>query len=137
MDKISRKALIVMVLISLSLSAASSFATYHFLKKDFPRFAVINLHYLQTEFIQNLSRYLADNHVDIGNDKLESIISSEQRVLEELLAEVSTKENLILLQKQTIAAGDVKDVTDVVERRLFQIISKQIKSEVTNEEKNQ
>jgi len=136
MDKISCKTLIVMVAISLSLSAASSFATYHFLRKDFPRFAVINLHYLQTEFIQNLSRYLADNQVDMGSDKLESIISSEQRVLEGLLAEISDKENLILLQKQTVAAGDVKDVTDVVEKRLFQVISKQIKSEVKNE-KNQ
>lgn len=133
MNKILLKNLMILVAISLVCSSISSYTTYYCLKKNYPRFAIVDLHYLQTEFIQNLSRYLVDHQEDISDVHLERIISSEQKMLEELLKEVSEKENLILFQKQTLAIGDVQDVTSAVEKRLFQVISKQIKNEVKNE----
>jgi len=136
-DKILHKPILLTVIIALFLSIASSIATYYFFKRDYPRFVVVDLHYLQTEFIKNLSRYITNNHADIKNENLARIIDSEQHTLEELLVEISNKENFIILQKQTVAAGNLQDVTELVEKQLFQIISKQIKSEVNNDKEVQ
>jgi hypothetical protein len=128
------KQILVCILVALSVSLFSSFITYKILERKIPKIAVVDLSYLNNGFMINLSRHLVENKM--GDEAVEMAVKTHIQTLESILKDIShSKQNYILLQKQTVASVDVEDITPELEKVLFNAIVAKTKGGSHEEEK--
>ena len=115
-------------------SALSSLLTYKILERKIPKIAVVDLSYLNNGFIVNLSRHLVESKM--GDEAVEMAVKTHIQTLESILKDIShSRQNYILLQKQTVASVDVEDITPELEKLLFNTIVAKTKGGIDEEEK--
>ena len=115
-------------------SALSSLLTYKILERKIPKIAVVDLSYLNNGFIVNLSRHLVESKM--GDEAVEMAVKTHIQTLESILKDIShSRQNYILLQKQTVASVDVEDITPELEKLLFNTIVAKTKGGIDGEEK--
>ncbi|MEI6806917.1 MAG: TrbI F-type domain-containing protein [Myxococcaceae bacterium] len=107
-------------------SIISSFTTYKFVSKDSPHIAVVDLAYLNNDFIIKLSRYLTENKMD--DELAEQIVKTYLKSLESIIADIGKKSNYVLLQRQMVVSENISDVTKDIEKALFESVTAQIKA---------
>jgi len=128
------KEIIGSVLVALFVSLFSSFITYTILERKIPKIAVVDLSYLNNGFIVNLSRHLVESKM--GDEAVEMAVKTHIQTLESILKDIShSRQNYILLQKQTVASVDVEDITPELEKLLFNTIVAKTKGDIDEEEK--
>jgi hypothetical protein len=123
--KISRE-IRVSIAIACVVSVFSSFVTYKSLERKIPKVAVVDLAYLNNDFIIKLSRYLIEQNV--SDDALNSSVKAYLETLDSVLKDISnSRQNYILLQKQTVASDNVEDITKELEQVLFSQVMNKVK----------
>jgi hypothetical protein len=127
------KGIAASVAAALVVSALSSFVTYKILERKIPKIAVVDLSYLNNDFMLKLSRYLVEHKM--GDDALTVAVKTHLQTLESILKDIShSHQNYILMQKQTVVSEDVEDVTKEIEKALFSaVVSKTKEGEVSDE----
>ncbi len=118
--------------VALIFSLISFFAAYNLAARKMPKMAVVDLTYLNNDFIIKLSRYLTENKLE--DEEVQKIVKTHLDTLEALLKEISTQGNYILLQKQTVVSENIQDITKDLEKALFESVIHQNKLKVKNEE---
>lgn len=128
------KEITISVLVALVVSIISSFATYKVLERKIPKIAVVDLTYLNNDFMLKLSRYLVEHKM--GDEALTVAVKTHLQTLDSILKDIShSHQNYILMQKQTVVSEDVEDITKEIEKALFSaVVSKTKESEVSSEE---
>lgn len=116
----------VLIALVVTTSIISSFITYKFVVKDSPRIAVVDLAYLNNDFIIKLSRYLTENKMD--DELAEEIVKTYLKSLESIIVDIGKKSNYVLLQKQMVVSENIPDVTKDIEKALFESVAAQVKS---------
>ena len=121
------------ILTALVVSVISSFVTYKFLERKIPKIAVIDLSYLNNDFMVNVSRHLVENKM--GDEALAVAVKTHLETLDAIMKDISnSRQNYILLQKQTVISEGVEDITGEVGKVLFNaVVSKTKDGEVSNE----
>lgn len=133
LNKISKQTLIC-IAVAMVVSLFSSFITYKILERKIPKIAVVDLSYLNNSFMINLSRHLVENKM--GDEAVELAVRTHIQTLESILKDIShSKQNFILLQKQTVASVDVEDITPELEKVLFNTIVAKTKGGADEEKK--
>ena len=133
LNKISKQTLIC-IAVAMVVSLFSSFITYKILERKIPKIAVVDLSYLNNGFMINLSRHLVENKM--GDEAVELAVRTHIQTLESILKDIShSKQNFILLQKQTVASVDVEDITPELEKVLFNTIVAKTKGGADEEKK--
>ena len=139
-DKINNKTLgktgsdfLITALIALIISISSAAISYKIASKKSPQFAVVDLAYLNNEFIVKLARYLTDHNV--AEEKIADAVKSYITNLEAMLANLSKDGDYILLQKQSVASSNLTDITKDLEKVLFESALTQVKSKTEFEPK--
>ena len=133
LNKISKQTLIC-IAVAMVVSLFSSFITYKILERRIPKIAVVDLSYLNNGFMINLSRHLVENKM--GDEAVEMAVKTHIQTLESILKDIShSKQNYILLQKQTVASVDVEDITPELEKVLFNTIVAKTKGGADEEKK--
>jgi len=128
------KQILVCIAVTVGVSLFSSFITYKILERKIPKIAVIDLSYLNNGFMVNLSRHLVENNM--GDQAVEMAVKTHIHTLESILKDISySKQNYILLQKQTVVSVDIEDITPELEKVLFNTIVAKTKGGVREEEK--
>ena len=127
------KGIVVSIAAALVVSAISSFATYKVLERKIPKIAVVDLTYLNNDFMVKLSRYLVEHKM--GDEALAVAVKTHLQTLESILKDIShSHQNYILMQRQTVISDDVEDVTKEIEKALFSaVVSKTKDGEVSDE----
>ncbi len=116
---------VIILIIFVSLPIQYMVASYA-VKNKIPRIAVIDLASLNSEFVTKVARYLADNQ--LSEEDLDTITQQYLQNLEVILKDINQK-NYILLQKQMVVSEGIEDITQEVEKALFESIIKNIKKE--------
>lgn len=118
---------------ALIVSVISSFVTYKVLERKIPKIAVIDLSYLNNDFMVNVSRHLVENKM--GDEALAVAVKTHLETLDAIMKDISnSRQNYILLQKQTVISEGVEDITGEVGKVLFNaVVSKTKEGEVSNE----
>jgi len=121
------------IAISLLISSLSCLIIYKIIDYKIPKIAVVDLSYLNNEFVVNLSRHLLENKIDDKN--VEEAVRTHLDTLESILNDISqSKNNFILLQKQTVISPNIEDITKQIEQVIFNnIIAKTSKKNIENE----
>lgn len=133
LNKISKQTLIC-IAVAMVVSLFSSFITYKILERKIPKIAVVDLSYLNNSFMINLSRHLVENKM--GDEAVELAVRTHIQTLESILKDIShSKQNFILLQKQTVVSVDVEDITPELEKVLFNTIVAKTKGGADEEKK--
>ncbi len=133
LKKIPRE-IAVSIVAAFIVSAFSSLLTYKILERKIPKIAVVDLSYLNNGFMINLSRHLVENKM--GDEAVEMAVKTHIQTLESILKDIShSKQNYILLQKQTVASLDVEDITPELEKVLFNAIVSKTKGGADEEKK--
>jgi len=122
--KISRETLMV-ALIALVVSIISSFVAYKITVRQVPKFAVVDLAYLNNEFVMNLSRHLVEHHA--SDAEVEKAVKLYLSSLEAMLADINHSGNYILLQRQMVVSEGLVDLTQDLEKALFESVINSIK----------
>jgi hypothetical protein len=117
---------LITALIALIISVGSAAISYKIASKKSPQFAVVDLAYLNNEFIVKLARYLTDHNV--AEEKIADTVKSYITNLEAMLANLSKDGDYILLQKQSVASSNLTDITKDLEKVLFESALTQVKS---------
>jgi hypothetical protein len=106
---------------------------YKIIDYKIPKIAVVDLSYLNNEFVVNLSRHLLENKIDDKN--VEEAVRTHLDTLESILNDISqSKNNFILLQKQTVISPNIEDITKQIEQVIFNnIVAKTSKKNIDNE----
>jgi hypothetical protein len=127
------KGITASVAVALVVSVISSFVTYKVLERKIPKIAVVDLTYLNNDFMIKLSRYLVEH--EMGDEALAVAVKTHLQTLESILKNIShSHQNYILMQKQTVVSEDVEDVTKEIEKALFSaVVSKTKESEASDE----
>lgn len=126
LKKIRREFLIV-GFIALGVSALASLITYKITLRQVPKFAVVDLAYLNNDFVLNLSRYLVENHAP--DQEVEKMVKAYLINLDAMLGDINRSGNYVLLQKQMVVSQGVHDLTPDLEKALFEsVISKKPKT---------
>jgi hypothetical protein len=113
----TRKDLIYITCISLLLSILASTVTYFLAVKKIPKFATVDLLYLNNNFIVGLSKYKLEN--GSSDAEVAAMVRNYSKNIDPLLQDISKSGNLILFQKQAIVTK-ADDITDQVARAVFQ-----------------
>lgn len=118
---------------ALIVSVISSFITYKVLERKIPKIAVVDLTYLNNDFMLKLSRYLVEHKM--GDEAIAVAVKTHLKTLESILKDINhSHQNYILMQKQTVVSEDVEDITKEIEKVLFNaVVSKTKDSEVVDE----
>jgi|APGre2960657444_1045066.scaffolds.fasta_scaffold14096_4 hypothetical protein len=121
------------IAISLLISSLSCLIIYKIIDYKIPKIAVVDLSYLNNEFVVNLSRHLLENKIDDKN--VEQAVRTHLDTLESILNDISqSKNNFILLQKQTVISPNIEDITKQIEQVIFNnIVAKTSKKNIENE----
>jgi hypothetical protein len=121
------------IAISLLISLLSCLIIYKIIDYKIPKIAVVDLSYLNNEFVVNLSRHLLENKIDDKN--VEEAVRTHLDTLESILNDISqSKNNFILLQKQTVISPNIEDITKQIEQVIFNnIVAKTSKKNIDNE----
>lgn len=121
------------IAISLLISSLSCLIIYKIIDYKIPKIAVVDLSYLNNEFVVNLSRHLLENKIDDKN--VEEAVRTHLDTLESILNDISqSKNNFILLQKQTVISPNIEDITKQIEQVIFNnIVAKTSKKNIQNE----
>jgi len=121
------------IAISLLISSLSCLIIYKIIDYKIPKIAVVDLSYLNNEFVVNLSRHLLENKIDDKN--VEEAVRTHLDTLESILNDISqSKNNFILLQKQTVISPNIEDITKQIEQVIFNnIVAKTSKKNIDNE----
>ncbi|MFM2200722.1 MAG: hypothetical protein RL769_777 [Pseudomonadota bacterium] len=121
------------IAISLLISSLSCLIIYKIIDYKIPKIAVVDLSYLNNEFVVNLSRHLLENKIDDKN--VEEAVRTHLDTLESILNDISqSKNNFILLQKQTVISPNIEDITKQIEQVIFNnIVAKTSKKNIENE----
>ena len=121
------------IAISLLISSLSCLIIYKIIDYKIPKIAVVDLSYLNNEFVVNLSRHLLENKIDDKN--VEEAVRTHLDTLESILNDISqSKNNFILLQKQTVISPNIEDITKQIEQVIFNnIAAKTSKKNIQNE----
>jgi len=121
------------IAISLLISSLSCLIIYKIIDYKIPKIAVVDLSYLNNEFVVNLSRHLLENKIDDKN--VEQAVRTHLDTLESILNDISqSKNNFILLQKQTVISPNIEDITKQIEQVIFNnIVAKTSKKNIQNE----
>jgi hypothetical protein len=117
---------LIALIISVVISVSSAAISYKIASKKSPQFAVVDLAYLNNEFIVKLARYLTDHNV--AEEKIADTVKSYITNLEAMLANLSKDGDYILLQKQSVASSNLTDITKDLEKVLFESALTQVKS---------
>lgn len=123
---------IIFGLVAFFLSITASFITYKIVINKIPKIAVIDLVYLNNEFVVNLARYLAEQN--IADDQMTKVVESYLSNLEIMLKDISESGNYVLLQKQSVVSDGLPDITSDIEKILFESLINKINLGVLNEE---
>lgn len=110
----------VSILAALLVSIVSSSTTYYFLQSKIPKFAVVDLAYLNNDFVTNLSRYLIDNKA--SDEEVTVMVKSYLLTLETMLSNIHQSGNYVLLQKQMVISDNIVDLTNDLEKALFESV---------------
>lgn len=114
--------------ITLVVSVISSVITYKIVERKIPKIAVVDLPYLNNDFIVNLSRHLIEQKA--SDEELTQAVKIYLKTLESILKDISqSKQNYVLLQKQTVVSEDIEDITKDLEKTLFNAVITQTKGE--------
>jgi hypothetical protein len=121
------------IAISFLISSLSCLIIYKIIDYKIPKIAVVDLSYLNNEFVVNLSRHLLENKIDDKN--VEEAVRTHLDTLESILNDISqSKNNFILLQKQTVISPNIEDITKQIEQVIFNnIVAKTSKKNIDNE----
>lgn len=127
------KGILASVAAALVVSATSSFVTYKILERKIPKIAVIDLSYLNNDFMVNVSRHLIEHKM--GDEALAVAVKTHLQTLDSIMKDIShSRQNYILLQKQTVISEGVEDITEEVGKVLFNaVVSKTKESGASNE----
>jgi len=126
-----KKDLIKIIIISCICSVISSTTTYFLVIKKIPKFATVDLLYLNNNFIVGLSKYKLDN--GSSDAEVAAMVRNYSRSIDPLLQDISRSGNVILFQKQAIVT-EAEDITDQVAKAIFKT---PISSENSYENKTQ
>jgi len=111
-----KKDLIKIIIISCICSVISSTTTYFLVIKKIPKFATVDLLYLNNNFIVGLSKYKLDN--GSSDAEVVAMVRNYSRNIDPLLQDISRSGNVILFQKQAIVT-EAEDITDQVAKAIF------------------
>jgi len=126
------KPLLINILTTLTISLVVSIITYKIIDQRIPRVAMVDLSYLNNEFMVNLSRHLIENK--ISDKKIEQAVRTHLDTLDSILNDINhSKKNFILLQKQVVVSENIEDITKQIEQVIFDNIVMNTKNEVGNE----
>ncbi|MSP34023.1 MAG: hypothetical protein EXR06_03870 [Rickettsiales bacterium] len=110
----------VSILVALVVSIFSSSVTYYFLQSKIPKFAVVDLAYLNNDFVTNLSRYLIDHKAP--DEEVAAMVRAYLATLETMLSNIHQSGNYVLLQKQMVISDNIVDLTKDLEKALFESV---------------
>lgn len=116
---IKKEYLIIFVLVCIT-SLFSSFATYYFMQRKIPQFAVVDLISLNNESAMTMTRYLMENNA--SEDEVSKKIKTYSNTLELILSDIHKSGNYVLLQKQTVVSDNLLDLTPEIEKALFEAV---------------
>ena len=124
--------LITLLFIILLFSFISSFLVYKFVAPKPQRIAVVDLAYLNHDFVINLSKKLIDKKV--SDEKLSEIVKDYVANIELLIKDIEDSGEYVLFQKQTVISEGVVDITDQFKEVLLQGAMVSMNKEIKNEE---
>jgi len=120
----------VSIFVALAVSILSSSVTYYFLQSKIPKFAVVDLAYLNNDFVTNLSRYLIDHKAP--DEEVAAMVRAYLATLETMLSNIHQSGNYVLLQKQMVISDNIVDLTKDLEKALFESVVANHKNIKTN-----
>ncbi len=115
-----RREFIIVGAVALGVSVLVSFVTYKMTLRQVPKFAVVDLAYLNNDFVLNLSRYLVENNAP--EQEVEKMVKSYLINLDAMLGDINRSGNYVLLQKQMVVSQGVHDLTPDLEKALFESV---------------
>lgn len=125
------KAHLASVVLVMLCCLVSSVITFKIIETRIPKVAVVDLSYLNNEFILNVAKHLVDK--EVPNSEIDKTVKSYLQHLETLLVDISKSGNYLLLQKQTVISKNIADVTKDIEQVLFESVTSNITKEESND----
>ncbi len=112
----TKKSLIQIIIISCLCSVIASSTTYFLVVRKIPKFATVDLLYLNNNFIVGLSKYKLEN--GSSDEEVTAMVRNYSKNIDPLLQDISKSGNVILFQKQAIVTK-ANDITDQVAKAIF------------------
>jgi hypothetical protein len=112
----NKKTVIQIIFISLLCSTISSTATYFLAIRKIPKFATVDLLYLNNSFITELSKFKLEKGA--SEAEITQMVRNYSKNIDPLLEDISRSGNVMLFQKQAIVTR-TDDITDQIARTIF------------------